>query len=88
MAIAAVPSGPHLELPLKTSPKPKETETTGEVAGKVALQEVEAKIFEEIKELGKLSSLVSMLNACLIPKIIKKRKEIQECIDTKLKNCT
>ena len=52
MAIAAVPSLPNLELPLKTSLKPKETETTGEAAGKVGLHAVEDRIFAEIKELG------------------------------------
>ena len=48
MAIQKVPSVQHLELPLKTSLKSKEADT----AEKVALQVVEDKIFEEIKELG------------------------------------
>ena len=48
MAIAAVPSMQHLELPPKTTSKPKEADP----AEKVQLQEVEDKIFEEIKELG------------------------------------
>ena len=38
----------HLELPPKTTSKPKEADP----AEKVQLQEVEDKIFEEIKELG------------------------------------
>ena len=52
MAIPAVPSMQHLELPLKTSPKPKEADSAAEAAEKLAIQEVEDKIFEEIKELG------------------------------------
>ena len=52
MAIAAVPSMQHLDLPPKTSSKLKKAGATGEAAGKVALQEVEDKIFGEIKELG------------------------------------
>ena len=52
MAIAAVPSMQHLDLPPKTSPRLKKAGATGEAAGKVALHEVEDKIFEEIKELG------------------------------------
>ena len=52
MAIAAVPSMSHLDLPLKTAPKPKQTETTAEAGKAAALQELEDRIFEEIKELG------------------------------------